>query len=45
MEKKGAYYELYMNQFRDLSIGEQVKAFEKDIEGQNVDLGKPLKDE
>jgi ATP-binding cassette subfamily B protein len=29
MEKKGAYYQLYMNQFKDLSIQEQVDTYSR----------------
>lgn len=34
MQRKGYYYQLYMNQFRDLDIGEQVKTYESQIEGE-----------
>ncbi len=38
MEKKGYYYSLYMNQFKDMSMGEQIDIFKKQIEDKNVNL-------
>lgn len=38
MNKKGAYYSLYMNQFRDLSIEAQEKLFKEQIEEKNISL-------
>lgn len=38
MEKKGAYYNLYMNQFRDLSIESQIETYDKEIVAKNVKL-------
>ncbi|MCI2111406.1 MAG: ABC transporter ATP-binding protein/permease [Bacilli bacterium] len=38
MNKKGAYYELYMNQFRDLSMESQISTYETQIENKNIDL-------
>jgi ATP-binding cassette subfamily B protein len=38
MEKKGAYYQLYMNQFKDLSIQEQVETYSSQIEGKGVKI-------
>lgn len=38
MEKKGAYYNLYMNQFKDLSIQEQFDAYKSQIEDKKVKI-------
>ena len=38
MEKKGYYYNLYMNQFKDMSMGEQIDTFKKQIEEKNVNI-------
>lgn len=38
MEKKGAYYRLYMNQFKELSLDEQEKAFQSHIEDKGINL-------
>ncbi len=38
LEKKGAYYSLYMSQFQDLSIGEQMDRYEQDIVSKKVDF-------
>jgi ATP-binding cassette subfamily B protein len=38
MNEKGAYYELYMNQFRDLSMESQISTYETQIEDKNIDL-------
>ena len=38
MEKKGAYYSLYMNQFKDLSIDGQIREYQENIEGKNINL-------
>lgn len=38
MEKKGAYYSLYMNQFKEMSMGEQIDTYKEQIEDKNVIL-------
>ena len=38
MEKKGSYYQLYMNQFKDLSIQEQVDTYDSQIRDKGVNL-------
>ena len=38
MEKKGAYYSLYMSQFKELSLGEQLDAYDSQIAGKEVKL-------
>ena len=38
MEKKGAYYNLYMNQFKELSLDGQLEEFEKSIKGKDVKI-------
>lgn len=38
MAKKGAYYNLYMNQFQELSIDQQIKTYEEQIEDKNINL-------
>jgi ATP-binding cassette subfamily B protein len=38
MEQKGAYYNLYMNQFKDLSIQEQFDAYKSQIEDKKVKI-------
>jgi ABC-type multidrug transport system fused ATPase/permease subunit len=38
MDKKGEYYKLYMNQFRDLSIDEQIDDYQKNIKGKGIKL-------
>ncbi len=38
MEKKGFYYNLYMNQFKDMSMGEQIDRYQKEIEDKNIKL-------
>lgn len=38
MEKKGRYYELYMNQFKELSIESQLKTYEDQIEKKKVNI-------
>ena len=38
MEKKRYYYNLYMNQFKDMSMGEQIDTFKKQIEDKNVNI-------
>ncbi|MBP5091001.1 MAG: ABC transporter ATP-binding protein [Bacilli bacterium] len=38
MAKKGAYYSLYMNQFRDLSIESQIEDYKNNIEGKGIKL-------
>ena len=38
MEKKGKYYNLYMNQFKELSIGEQIDTYKEQIEDKNVNI-------
>ena len=38
MEKHGYYYELYMNQFKDLNLEEQIKTYDDQITAKNVNL-------
>lgn len=38
MNKKGAYYNLYMNQFKDLAIEGQINLYEGQIEGKKIKL-------
>ena len=38
LEQKGSYYALYMSQFQDLSIGEQMERYENDIVSKNVNF-------
>ena len=38
LEKKGSYYSLYMSQFQDLSIGEQMERYENDIVSKKIDF-------
>ena len=38
MENHGYYYELYMNQFKDLNLEEQIKTFHEQITGKDVNL-------
>jgi ATP-binding cassette subfamily B protein len=38
MNEKKAYYDLYMNQFKDLSVEGQINLFEKQIEDKGVKL-------
>ena len=38
MERKGVYYSLYMNQFKELSIFDQEKAYQEQIEDKGVKL-------
>jgi ATP-binding cassette subfamily B protein len=38
MNKKGAYYHLYMNQFKDLSVEGQINLFDNQIEGKGIKL-------
>lgn len=38
MEKHGLYYHLYLNQFKTLSLEDQIKTYEKDIEKKDVKL-------
>ena len=38
MNKKGAYYALYMNQFKDLSIETQEKLYKEQIESKNIKI-------
>jgi ATP-binding cassette subfamily B protein len=38
MNKKGAYYNLYMNQFRDLSVESQISTYETQIESKDIKL-------
>ena len=40
MEEKGAYYELYMNQFKELSLDAQIKTYDSQIEGEGIVLEK-----
>lgn len=36
LETKGAYYELYMNQFKELSLDGQIKTYETQIEDKGI---------
>ena len=38
MEKKGGYYRLYMNQFRELNLEKQISTFEEQIEKKKIKL-------
>ena len=38
MELKGYYYQLYMNQFKDLNLEEQIKTYNKQIKDKKVNL-------
>ena len=38
MEKKGAYYSLYMDQFKDLSLDEQIDAYQEQIEAYGIKI-------
>ena len=38
MEAKGAYYNLYMNQFRDLSVDDQIDEYRENIEGKGIKI-------
>ncbi len=38
MEKKGAYYSLYMDQFKDLSIESQIQTYDTQIKAKNVKI-------
>ncbi|MFA7508601.1 MAG: ABC transporter ATP-binding protein [Bacilli bacterium] len=38
MEKKGSYYRLYMNQFRELNLEKQISTFEEQIEKKKIKL-------
>lgn len=38
MEKKGAYYSLYMDQFKDLSLDGQINAYQSQIEGKGIKI-------
>ena len=38
MEKKGYYYNLYMNQFKGMSMGEQIEKYQKQIEDKNIKI-------
>ena len=38
MEKKGAYFNLYMNQFKELSIENQLEEYKTSIEGKDIKL-------
>ena len=37
MQKKGYYHRLYMNQFKELTIDEQISTYEAQIEGMKLD--------
>ena len=32
MAKKGSYFRLYMNQFSELQVGEQINQYERQVE-------------
>ena len=38
MEKKGLYYRLYLAQFQDLSLGEQIQEYEKNVKEKGVKI-------
>lgn len=38
MEKKGAYYTLYMNQFKDMPMNEQLDKYKSQIEDKGIEL-------
>jgi ATP-binding cassette subfamily B protein len=38
MNKKGAYYKLYMNQFKDLSVEGQINLYDNQIEAKGIKL-------
>lgn len=38
IEKKGVYYRLYMNQFQDLNLSDQLEVYEKDIVKKGIKL-------
>lgn len=38
MEKKGYYYKLYTNQFRDMAMDEQIEVYSEQIEGKGIKL-------
>jgi hypothetical protein len=38
MEKKGAYYALYMNQFKELDIKSQIETFDNQITAKGVKI-------
>ena len=38
MNKKGYYYELYMNQFKELDVDSQIETYKKQIEGKKIIL-------
>ena len=38
MNKKGYYYELYMNQFKELDVDSQIETYKKQIEGKKIVL-------
>ena len=38
MEKKGAYYSLYMDQFKDLSLDGQIDTYESQIEAKGIKI-------
>ena len=38
MEKKGAYYSLYMDQFKDLSLDGQIDTYQSQIEAKGIKI-------
>ncbi len=38
MNKKGYYYELYMNQFKELDVDSQIETYKNQIEGKKIQL-------
>ena len=38
MEKHGYYYQLYMNQFKDLNLEEQIKTYDNQIKAKNINI-------
>ena len=39
MEKKGAYYSLYMDQFKELSLDEQISSYQSQIQDKGIKIG------
>ena len=38
MNKKGYYYQLYMNQFKELDVDSQIETYKNQIEGKKIVL-------
>ena len=39
MEKKGAYYSLFMDQFKELSLDEQISSYQSQIQDKGIKIG------